>query len=135
MSVVHHVPMSATHRATVQIRFTEHALERLGERAWQVPVAGAAAVRLAQIIEHATLVSRRPAWLHPTTAAAHAWLELGDLAFPLVVDQGALVAVTCLARGELCTAEDRRARAHARRRVARVRDLARRHHERFAVTS
>jgi len=123
------VPVQPGSTGTTDVVFTDHALERLGARAWGVASAPSALLRLSHLIEHAQLTGQRPGWLHSTTRGADAWLVLGDLCFPLVPssDRTHLVAVTCLARNELCTTADRRSRARDRRERDRARERARRH--------
>lgn len=121
------IPLSREHRSAARVRFTTHALERLGERCWQQPTVHFATSRLERLVPLAELAATPPSWLHSTTRSADAWLTCGDLTFPLCAHGDVLVAVTCLTRGALCTSQDRRPRARARRLADRERTRARRH--------
>ena len=127
MTVEHEVRVARSHASSTAVRFTDHALLRLAQRAWQLESAAAAAERLDDIVVHGYLTPIRPAWLSPRTRCAQIWLELGDLVFPLVTVGDALLATTCLARGERCDDEARPPRARARRIADRRREHERRH--------
>lgn len=115
MSVEHSIRVAGTTELAAPVIFTQHALERLAERLWQLPDAAAADQRLSCLINHAAITATRPRWMHPSTGAADAWLVLGDIAFPLACSpDGRLHATTCIARGGIAVRRRPRRPRHRR---------------------
>lgn len=115
----------ATQIGQQRIRFTQHALDRFVERVRPAISTRRAALRemrrLAVLSGHVT--DAPPVWL-PHSRPADAWLLVGDdIALPLHVCRGRLVATSTLVRGCLTAGErEHRNRVAAqRRRVRRVR--------------
>jgi hypothetical protein len=102
--------------AGVQIRLTEHALDRLVARVKPGLDAHGARADLARLIPHGEIVADPPTWFR-TTRPDRAFLVIGDVLFPLAPTRTGTcaTAITCVPRGTLGDG-DRNARNERRRR-------------------
>ena len=114
--------------AFLEIRLTQHAIERFHERVRPGLAMAAAEEELARLVSIADVVTEPPPWHgERQRRTAPAYLVIGDLVLPaewLVGEPDVLVAVTCIARG--CLSDRARARRNeARQRGQRARRFVR----------
>src|SRR4051794_15258525 len=85
--------------ATLEIRITDHAVERFQERVRPGLSVDVAAHELARLIPLGFIYEQPPAWC--AARPCPAYLVVGDLVLPLVTcaDEGVYYATTCLTRG------------------------------------
>jgi hypothetical protein len=112
--------------APVEIVLTEHSLVRFQERLRPGLTLAAVQSQLEQLIrEHGAVVSERPAWAAVSVSSPIGrYLVVGDdLAFLLdqEINGPGLIAVTCLCRGGLSSADRRHRSERKRERRAQMR--------------
>ena len=115
--------MSELGDRSLVLELSKHAIARYGERvrpALSVPELEA---ELIHVLAHGQACTTPPPWLARGDQRSEAYLSLGDIVFPLVLDAwpGHALAVTCLARGTISPVSRRRrnAQRQARRRDSR----------------
>jgi hypothetical protein len=111
--------MNAT--VTTAIRFSEHALSRYGERVRPGLTGARLAAELQRVLATGTIRADAPPWLGGGRGTrADLWIEVGDVAFPLVHSGNGLLALTCLVRGGISDfSRHRRSERRRARRAAR----------------